>query len=345
MTPQPALQELGFDECARDLLRDLHAPAPKIFWADLSATALVAWGAFSAAVLLDSYAGVFALLVAGLATYRGVCFIHELTHLRPRALPGFETAWNLLFGAPLLLPSFMYVGVHQDHHRISTYGTSRDPEYMPLRARTIMMLAFVAHSILLPGFLFFRFVIVSPLALLLPPLHGWLGIHASALSMNVAYRRQVGSALANTMRIWETAMLAIWAPLLAGMSVKLVPWRIFFVWYFVSAIASFVNTLRTLGAHHYQSAGEPLDRTSQLLDSIDTPGTLWTELWAPVGLRYHALHHYFPGIPYHNLGEAHRRLSSTLPREAPYRRSTSPGLLQSLGALYREGQRARFRRT
>jgi len=30
--------------------------------------------------------------------------------------------------------------------------------------------------------------------------------------------------------------------------------------------------------------------------------------WAPVGLRYHALHHYFPGIPYHNLGFAYQRL-------------------------------------
>ena len=192
MTPQPALQELGFDECARDLLRDLHAPAPKIFWADLSATALVAWGAFSAAVLLDSLCRSLRAVVAGLAMYRGVCFIHELTHLRPRALPGFETAWNLLFGVPLFLPSFMYVGVHQDHHRISTYGTPRDPEYMPFARSNIMMLVFVAHSILLPIFLFLRFVIVSPVALLFPPLHRWLAVHASALSMNLAYRRHVG---------------------------------------------------------------------------------------------------------------------------------------------------------
>ena len=31
-------------------------------------------------------------------------------------------------------------------------------------------------------------------------------------------------------------------------------------------------------------------------------------LWAPVGLRYHALHHLMPSMPYHSLGEAHRRL-------------------------------------
>jgi fatty acid desaturase len=345
MTPQPALQAVSFDERARDLLRDLHAPKARLFWADLIITAFIAWGAFSAAVFLDSPAGVCALVIAALAAYRGVCFIHELTHLRPRALPGFETAWNFLFGATLLLPSFMYVGVHQDHHRISTYGTPHDPEYMPFARSNIMMLTFVAHSILIPIFLFLRFVIISPIALIFPPLHRWLIIHASALSMNLAYRRQTHSGLATTMRIWETVILAIWAPLLAAMSARLLPWRVLFAWYFVSATASFVNTLRTLAAHHYQSSGEAVDRTGQLLDSIDTPGTLWTELWAPVGLRYHALHHYFPGIPYHNLGEAHRRLTGSLPDEAPYHRSISAGLLQSLSSLYRAGQRARLRRT
>jgi fatty acid desaturase len=103
-----------------------------------------------------------------------------------------------------------------------------------------------------------------------------------------------------------------------------------------------INTLRTLGAHDYEGEGPPMDRTNQLLDSIDTPGALWTELWAPVGLRYHALHHYFPGIPYHNLAEAHRRLVGTLPLDAPYRQTISSGLWQSLRKLYARGRSARM---
>jgi fatty acid desaturase len=82
----------------------------------------------------------------------------------------------------------------------------------------------------------------------------------------------------------------------------------------------------------------PLDREAQLADSIDTPGAPWTELWAPVGLRYHALHHYFPGIPYHNLGTAYRRLVSNLPSEAAYRGPVSPSLSWSLRLLYRNGR-------
>jgi fatty acid desaturase len=119
-----------------------------------------------------------------------------------------------------------------------------------------------------------------------------------------------------------------------------VPWRALAVWFVVLMIVSFVNTLRVLGAHEYDSDGHPLDRYQQLKDSIDTPGAPWTELWAPVGLRYHALHHYFPGIPYHSLGTAYRRLVNGLPADAGYRESTSPSLGRSLRHLYAKTGRA-----
>jgi fatty acid desaturase len=214
---------------------------------------------------------------------------------------------------------------------------------MPFARSNFMMVAFIAHSVLIPGFLLLRFVALAPVALLIPALHKRLAVHASALSMNMAYRRDVTPGLTTRMRFWELLIFTFWAPLLAAMSARLLPWRILIVWYAVSAAASLVNTLRTLGAHHYEGTGEQLDRTGQLLDSIDTPGSIWTELWAPVGLRFHALHHYFPGIPYHNLAEAHRRLSGALPPEAPYRRTISAGLSQSLRRLYRAGRQARLR--
>jgi fatty acid desaturase len=63
--------------------------------------------------------------------------------------------------------------------------------------------------------------------------------------------------------------------------------------------------------------------TAQFLDSVNVPppGTL-PALWAPVGLRYHALHHLLPGVPYHNLGEAHRRLCRELDEASVYHNST-----------------------
>jgi fatty acid desaturase len=63
--------------------------------------------------------------------------------------------------------------------------------------------------------------------------------------------------------------------------------------------------------------------TAQFLDSVNVPPPATLPiLWAPVGLRYHALHHLLPGVPYHNLGEAHRRLKRELGEDSVYHEST-----------------------
>ncbi len=52
-----------------------------------------------------------------------------------------------------------------------------------------------------------------------------------------------------------------------------------------------------------------------------------------MGLRYHALHHLFPAMPYHSLDAAHHRLMAQLPPDSPYRQTNSPGLLYALREL------------
>ena len=74
--------------------------------------------------------------------------------------------------------------------------------------------------------------------------------------------------------------------------------------------------------------------TAQYLDSVNVPppGT-WAELWAPVGLRYHALHHLLPSVPYHAYPEAHRRLSKELGAESTYRGANSSGAVATRGKV------------
>ena len=82
--------------------------------------------------------------------------------------------------------------------------------------------------------------------------------------------------------------------------------------------------------------------TAQYLDSVNVPppGPL-AELWAPVGLRYHALHHLLPSMPYHSLPEAHRRLSATLTAPSTYHEANHPGLLHLVGRIARSTMLAR----
>ena len=325
------------------LVADLHAPQPWIFWTDLTLSAVVGWTAFAVAIVAQPFSALMCLsaVIAAFGLYRGVCFTHELAHLRRRALPGFETAWNLLFGVPLLLPSFTYLGVHQSHHGLSSYGTKEDPEYLPFASSRRMMVIFAIQStLLMPVALLVRFLVLAPIALVWPPIHRWLEVHASSFAMNPEYRRTVTAEIAGKMRRWEIAMLAFWGAIFTLMYVGTLPLRTFGVWAGVMTIISLLNTVRVLGAHAYDSTGAILSRDGQLGDSIDTPGGPWTELWAPVGLRYHALHHYFPGIPYHNLGMAYRRILASLPTHATYLESTSPSLRNSLLVLYDKPARA-----
>jgi len=331
----------GVDVIAHQIVADLHTPSPAVFWTDLIASSVVGWAAFAVAVALPfSWTMAAAVLVSAFALYRALCFTHEITHLRRRAVPGFETAWNVLVGVPLLLPSFTYVGVHQSHHSLSSYGTKDDPEYLPfLRSRRLIVAFSIQSSVVLPALLALRFLVLAPVGLVWPRFHAWLEAHASSFAMNPAYRRTVSAAAARKMRVWETVALAFWAVVVASLVAGLLPARTVVVWYVVLAVVSFVNTMRVLGAHEYDTDGAPRDREGQLADSIDTPGGPWTELWAPVGLRYHALHHYFPGIPYHNLGRAYGRIVRTAPGRQRYQESSSPSLWHSLRTLYQRARR------
>jgi fatty acid desaturase len=325
---------------ARELVRNLHQARARIYWTDFGVTAVTGWGFFLAACFqpVVSMRMALYLAVAAAALYRGLCFVHEISHLGPNAVRGFEPAWNAVFGYPLLMPSFVYCGVHQIHHKLSTYGTREDPEYLSFARSSRMTVIFALESFFIPVALLLRFLVLTPFGLANRKIHSWLVVHASSLTMNVAYRREASASLVRSVRLHSLAVWLIWLAVVLLAIFHVLPWRVFLLWLAVSAVISFVNTLRTLGAHAYESTGEALDRRGQLLDSIDTPGAPWTELWAPVGLRYHALHHYFPGIPYHNLGAAYRLLLEELPQDAVYRNVTSPGLRVSLCDLYRKGR-------
>ncbi|MDP5102436.1 MAG: fatty acid desaturase, partial [Erythrobacter sp.] len=157
---------------ARDLTKGLGDARPSIYWTDMLLSAGIGYGGIAAAIVSSSLVvQIAAGLIAALAMYRALMFIHELTHIHRDALPGFRTGWNLLVGIPLLTPSFMYEGVHTIHHKRTQYGTVEDPEYLPLALMKPWSLPlFVAVALLAPVALLVRFGVLFPFGLVVPPL-------------------------------------------------------------------------------------------------------------------------------------------------------------------------------
>jgi fatty acid desaturase len=274
--------------------------------------------------------------VAVLALYRALLFIHEISHLHRDALPGFRAAWNALVGIPLLTPSFMYEGVHTLHHARTRYGTIDDPEYLPLALMKPWSLPlFVLVALLAPPALVVRFAVLSPLGLLFRKLRAFIWQRFSALSINPAFRRRPPDGKMRLRFIRQEAAASVWAMVLVA-SVFVLGWRPLLISLAVASLVALFNQMRTLVAHLWENEGEPMTVTAQYLDSVNVPPPApLSALWAPVGLRYHALHHLMPSVPYHSLGEAHRRLRGHLAPDTTFWQANHKGMTPLLARIAR----------
>lgn len=287
-------------------IKTLTKPNPWLYWTDLLGTALCCYGLMYIC-MRTSWSDPMkwlSFLTCGFLVNRGLYFMHEVLH-QGRLIKGFETAQNLLFGFLFKLPSYIHAP-HHHHHRSTTYGTQADPEYDDafIGKSAGLYCGTVFVSLLFPVLLTFRFGI---LPLFYPVMkHEWrLKIYqrASTFALNPNYLRPLPTPEETKSWLWQDGMSCVYH--LIGLSVLSL--ENYLVLNLFSSMFFFCNFFRTLVAHKYSASG---DKTieAQVKDSISIPNSLTDFFWAPVGLKYHGLHHYFPTIPYHNLKKAHETL-------------------------------------
>ncbi|MFT4582449.1 MAG: fatty acid desaturase [Gammaproteobacteria bacterium] len=342
--PEPGQANLSA-RVAKALVGDLFELKPAFYWLDLILSSTVAYAA--AAVYLRaptlSLVQLLGLFISGVAFFRIATFMHEIAHMRRDRMRLFKFGWNILVGIPLLTPSLFYTS-HADHHSNRHYGTADDGEYLPFGATPPMVIVqFLCTIPFVPVLAVFRALVLVPLSFGLPRLRVWLLENASAAVISPSYKRR--HVPSRWEPIWLICDLACFGYALAVsvlVARGVIDATVIGKLYLLITFSITLNWFRTLAAHRYRSRGDELSHAGQVLDSINITGNpILTAFLFPVGLRYHALHHLLPSLPYHALGQAHRRLMENLPAESSYRETNSPSMFAALNQLWSDASRYR----
>jgi fatty acid desaturase len=303
---------------------DFFRVKPARYWIDFLSSMFLAYSAGAVYLMapIGSPLQIAAYPLAVFWIYRLGSLVHEVCHLGQHEMRAFKVTWNLLVGVLTLAPSPFFTRHHRDHHSARMYGTREDPEYIVNVFRPGSALSLIAYFFLMLAFpliVFFRFLL-SPLTFLHPRLREWTLRHASSLTMNFRYERKV-----NRFDRWAITTIEILcclraAAMLAGVGFGLTHWTRLVLFYSLGVGVLLLNQLRLLADHHFETDGGRLALDAHIRDSCNYTGRdFFTWLLFPYAIRYHALHHLFPTLPYHNLKAAHGYLVENLPADSPYR--------------------------
>ncbi|MCR9117628.1 MAG: fatty acid desaturase, partial [bacterium] len=193
------------------------------------------------------------------------------------------------------------------------------------RGNCLQLIAYFLFVIAFPGLVLMRFIL-APLTFISRPIREFTLRRLSSFTFNWRYERTVEPAQRFRFAALELACCAraliIPGAVLFGVTE---PTRVLQL-YLLGASVVMLNQLRQLADHHFEGDGERQTMSQHVQDSCNYVGRdPLTWLMFPFSIQYHALHHLFPSLPYHNLAFAHQHLLSELPADSPYRDLTQPG--------------------
>lgn len=333
---------------ARVLIDDLLVRSPAIYWTDFLLSTGIGWAATAVYFRARPWSvlQVVAFLLASFLFYRAGTFIHEIIHMPAKQMVWFKRAWNLLLGIPFLMPWIMYSN-HIEHHNHRRFGTPSDGEYLPLGSSPIReTFKYLAQAPLLPLFMLLRFGIAGPVSWFFPKVRHLVLTRASAAVSNPYYSERFPTRFENHLKIVEALCFAYIVALALLLWFDVISFTQVAMGYLLLAFTLGLNWVRNLAAHRYVNDGTPMNLAAQVEESINITGQTWlTVALFPVGLRYHALHHLFPALPYHNMDTAHRRLMEHLPADASYRDTNRNSFFAAVAELWRSARQTPHHRS
>ena len=303
---------------------DFFAVRPLRYWFDFLLSMGLAYGAGTIylSAPLGSWQQVVTFCLAVFWLYRLGSLVHEVAHLGHDEMRTFKVVWNLAVGVLTLTPSPFFTRHHRDHHSQRLYGTPEDPEYIVnlwQPGSRLDFLYYVVKVALFPLVVFLRFLFV-PLGYVHPRVRDFVLRRASALTMNRRYERPLTKQDVRVITVMEWLCWVRATMIPAAVLLGWTDWTRIPLLYLLALGVLFLNQMRLLADHHFASHGRPMEWSSHILDSCNFTGRdPLTWLFFPFSIRYHALHHLFPSLPYHNLAAAHAYLLRELPADSPYR--------------------------
>ncbi len=318
---------------AREALKtadvDYFSVRPARYWFDFVVSATLAYTAatFYLTSPMFSWPQIIAFPFSIFWLYRSGSLIHEVAHLPNRELRAFKVAWNLVVGVITLAPSTFFTAHHRDHHSGRMYGTPQDPEYVVnvfTRGSFLSILFYAIHICLFPAFVFLRFLL-APLSFIHPKVRDFTLRHLSSFTLNWKYEKNISRLDRKTFAAVELLCWLRATAIPVAVILGVTHWTRMPLMYVLGASTLMFNQMRQLADHHFESDGEKMSVSDHILDSCNyTKPDFFTWLFFPFAIRFHALHHLFPSMPYHNLESAHKLLTEKLPADSPYHGLSQP---------------------
>jgi fatty acid desaturase len=299
------------------------------YWFDLVLCTVMAYGSATLYLSypLGSWQQLLAFPFAVFWLYRGNSMVHEVSHLGKKQFTSFGAAWNLLLGIPTLFPSTFFTTHHRDHHSGRHYGTTQDPEYIVnvfTPGSFSSTVFYVLHVMVYPIFVLFRFLL-APISFLRPSWRDFTLKRLSSFTLNWKYERNLSRLDRKKFLLVEMLCCARAWMIPLGLILGVTVWTRIPLMYLLAITILGFNQMRFFADHHFESHGEKMTLEDHVADSCNySNNDFLTWLFFPFTIRFHALHHLFPTIPYHNLPEAHRHLTENLPADSVYHSLDEP---------------------